>query len=184
MNAGPLLVPCASLSVAPHRDNHYDSDDDKGSVTLGWTSPAELNSKPDGHIEYDLTIQVPHDVIEDDHALALVQVVPPDADLSDIPESWDVYDIDLTGDLPDEEEKWEQSESDCYWEEDPPNDILDGPDEGPYYSEDPGEDQEYDNEPDAGSYDSDEPDAGSYHSDSPDEGNSDPETDLDSSGEG
>ena len=139
-----------ATSVTACDDSDCDSESEQ-SQNLGKTDAAtcttsdpELNSELDGHIEYDLTIQVPHDMIEDDHALALVQVVPPDADLSDIPESWNVYDIDLTGDLPDEEEKWEQSESDCYWEEDPPNDILDEPDEGSYYSEDPGEDQEYD----------------------------------------
>ena len=38
-------------------------------------------------IEVDLTIHVPPDVIIDDYALALVQVVPPDMDISDVPET-------------------------------------------------------------------------------------------------
>ena len=102
----------------------------------------------------------PPDVIVDDHALALVQVVPPDTDISDVPETWDIYDLDFTGD---------------------PSNVgedLDGPYDGQYdYEEDstldsyaPGDDQEeiYD-EPGEGSYYSDGPDEGSYPSD-PDEG--------------
>jgi hypothetical protein len=154
VDVGLPFVSSAPLSVVPHKDSQYDSDDDE-SDTLVRVSSVELDSKPDGHIEYDLTIHVPPDVIEDDHALALVQVVPPDADLSDIPESCDVYDIDLAQDL-------DHSDSPATdWEEEDlgQEEIYDEPDEGSYYSDDPGDDQEYE----------DEPDAGSYHSDSPDE---------------
>jgi len=97
----------------------------------------------DQPIEVDLTIHVPSDVIVDDHALALVQVVPPDTDISDVPETWVIYDLDFAGD--------------------PSNDgeDLDGPYDGQYdYEEDstlnsyaPGDDQEeiyY--EPGEGSY--------------------------------
>jgi hypothetical protein len=153
VNVGLPFVSSAPLSVVPHKDSQYDSDDDE-SDTLVRVSSVELDSKPDGHIKYDLTIHVSPDVIEDDYALALVQVVPPDTDLSDIPESWDVYDIDLAQDL-----NHPHSPATDWGEEDlEQEEIYDEPDEGSYYSDDPGDDQEYD-----------EPDAGSYHSDSPDE---------------
>jgi hypothetical protein len=103
------------------------------------TFDPELKSEPysdDVHIKDDLTIHVPSDMIQDDHALALVQVVPPDADLSDIPETWDVYNIDLA-EKPSDKSEW--SGSDRYWEEDPPDEIYDepntdsdSPDEGNY----------------------------------------------------
>jgi hypothetical protein len=89
VNVGLPFVLSAPLIVVPHKDSQYDFDNDE-SDTLGRVSSIELDSKPDGHIEYDLTIHVLPDMIEDDHALALVQVVPPDADLSDILESWDI----------------------------------------------------------------------------------------------
>jgi hypothetical protein len=127
----------------------------------------------DRPIEVALTIHVPPDVIVDDHALALVQVVPPDMDISDVPETWDIYDLDFV--------------------EDPSNDgeDLDGPYDGQYdYEEDstldsyaPGDDQEeiYD-EPGEGSYYSDgpteghdEPYQGSYRSDSPNEDYDEPD---------
>src|SRR6266571_9358465 len=119
------------------------------------------------HIEVDLTVQVPPDMIQDDHALALVQVVPPDANISDVPETWGIYDIDLTGDPSYEGEELDRSSNDQYdYEEDPmlgpdsPNDyhmgICDEPNEGSYYSE--------------GSYCSNGPTEGSYQSEDPDEG--------------
>jgi hypothetical protein len=210
---------CTSLHAATsaaYEDRYDDSDSgqsqtqDEADATGSANSNSELEPEPysdDGHIEYDLTIEVPSEAIEDDRALALVQVIPPDTDLSGIPETWDVYNIDLSGDPPDEErEIWEQSESDRCWEEDPPNNIYDEPDGGSYYSEDPDEDQESNKEPVSGSYypdesdadsyypdepdvdsydpnDSDDPDEGHY-SDDPDEGYSDPELDADASGEG
>src|SRR6266498_1827859 len=57
----------------------------------------------DRPIEVELTIHVPPDMIKD--ALALVQVVPPDMDILDVPETWDIYDLDFAGDpLQDREE--------------------------------------------------------------------------------
>jgi len=109
-------------------------------------------------IEVDLTIYVPPEVIKDHHALALVQVVLSDTNISDVPETWDIYDLDVSGDSSGEE--------------------LDGPCDGQYdYEEEPtldphtpSSDQEeiYD-EPGEGSYYADGPDEGSSHLD-PDEG--------------
>src|SRR6266511_5038997 len=59
----------------------------------------------DRSIEVKLTIHVPPDMIEDDYALALVQVVPPDMDILDVPETWDIYELDFAGDLPQDEEE-------------------------------------------------------------------------------
>jgi hypothetical protein len=125
---------CAAISATPYTNNDdYDSGQSQTSPALGYAN-SELETEPNYNgnmIEADLTIQVPLDVIEDDHALALVQVLPPDADLSDIPDNCDIYNIDFTGESPDDEEEW--SETDRYWEEDPPDDNLDEPDGGSYY---------------------------------------------------
>ena len=128
-----------------------------------------------------LTIYVPPDVIEDDHALALVQVVPPDMDISDVPETWDIYDLDFAGDPPQDGEELDGPYDGRYdYEEDPtldsyvPGDdqeeIYDEPGEGSYYSDGPTEGHD---EPCQGSYcsdspneDYDEPDGGSAYSDS------------------
>jgi len=128
-------------------------------------------------IEVDLTIHVPPDVIEDDHALALVQVVPPDADISDVPETWDIYDLDFAGGPPEDREELdgpydgqydykEDSTLDPYTSGDYQEEIYDEPGEGSYYSDGPSEGH---SEPNKGSYYSDSPDEGSYPSD-PDEG--------------
>jgi len=125
-------------------------------------SGAEEAYSDDGNlpIEVDLTVQVPPDMIQDDHALALVQVVPPDTNISDVPETWGIYDIDLTRDPAYEGEELDVSfNGHCNNEGDS---VLD-----PYA---PGDDQEeiYD-EPGEDLYHSDGPDEGSYHS-NPNEG--------------
>ena len=161
-----------------------DSDEDASSVLLfvhsshDYSKTTEMDSSSDGEresevcetlsddgldpppIEVDLTIYVPPEVIRDHHGLALVQVVPSDTNISDVPETWDIYDLDVSGDPSGDGEE------------------LDGPCDGQYdYEKEPtldphtpGNDQEeiYD-EPGEGSYYSDGPDEGSSHSD-PDEG--------------
>jgi len=99
-------------------------------------------------------------VIEDHHALTLVQVVSPDTNISDVPEIWDIYNLDILGDPPGDGEELDGScDGQCDYEEES---TLD-----PHT---PGDDQEeiYD-EPGEGSYYSDGPDKGFSHSD-PDEG--------------
>jgi hypothetical protein len=128
----------AATSVTAH-ENSYDSD------------KSYLEDGHDPPVEVDLTIHIPSDMIEDNHMVALVQVVPPDTDLSDIPDSWDVYDIDWMEETPDNDGEYKLSESDHYWEEDPPEEIYDEPDGGSYYLE---------------GYNNNEPDSDSYHSDS------------------
>ena len=132
----------------------------------------------DRSIEVKLTIHVPPDMIEDDHALALVQVVPPDMDILDVPETWDIYDLDFAGDPPQDGEELdrpydgqydykEDSTLDSYAPGDDQEEIYDEPGEGSYYSDGEGH-----NEPCQGSYcsdspneDYDEPDRGSAYSD-------------------
>ena len=46
-----------------------------------WDADTQLDDGQDPYVEVDLAVQVPLDTIEDDRALALVQVVPPDAGL-------------------------------------------------------------------------------------------------------
>ena len=119
-------------------------------------------------IEVDLIIHVPPDVIEDDHALALVQIVPPDTDISDVPETWDVYDLDFSGDSPEDREELDGPYDGQYnYEEDPMLDpytsgdyqeeIYDELGEGSYYSDGPSQGH---SEPDEGSYQSGDPDEG------------------------
>ncbi len=132
----------------------------------------------DRPIEVKLTIHVPPDMIKDDHALALVQVVPPDMDILDVPETWDIYDLDFAGDPPQDGEELdrpydgqydykEDSTLDSYAPGDDQEEIYDEPGEGSYYSDGEGH-----NEPCQGSYcsdspneDYDEPDRGSAYSD-------------------
>lgn len=71
---------------------HDDSDADVTSVQ-GFTADVEL------------ALNIPFDVVQDDQVVALVQVISPDADLSDILENWDIYNIDLAerSDYPEED---------------------------------------------------------------------------------
>ncbi len=46
---------------------------------------------------------IPYDVVQDDQVVALVQVTSPDADLSEIPENWDIIDFAEKSDYPDED---------------------------------------------------------------------------------
>ena len=88
-------------------------------------------------------------MIEDDHALALVQVVPPDMDILDVPETWDIYELDFARDLPQDGEELdrpydgqydykEDSTLDSYAPGDDQEEIYDEPGEGSYYSDSEG----------------------------------------------
>jgi len=179
--------PAISIGCPPYSTTSIgclpDSDEDASSVLLfvhsshDYPKTTEMDFNSDGEwesevcetlsddglgppIEVDLTIYVLPEVIKDHHALALIQVVPPDTNISDVPETWDIYDLDVSGNPPGDREE------------------LDGPYDGQYdYEEEstldphtPGDDQEeiYD-EPGEGFYYSDGPDEGFFHSD-PDEG--------------
>ena len=50
-----------------------------------------------------LALNIPYDVVQDDQVVALVQVTSPDADLSDIPENWDIIDFAEKSDYPEED---------------------------------------------------------------------------------
>ncbi len=126
------------MAVATHE---VDDDSEEFDFDNGHDPPAsEDDFVDDGHdplVEIDLTIQIPSRVIDDDCAIALVQVVPPVIDLSDIPLEWDVYPIDLAesgGSSDDDEESHWSDPSGHYWEDDSPEEVNDEPDEGSYYT--------------------------------------------------
>ncbi len=45
-----------------------------------------------------LIVEVPTSMVENNHALALVQVLPPDTELSDVPDYVDIYHVTITDD--------------------------------------------------------------------------------------
>ena len=162
--------PCSTTSIGCSPD----SDEDASSVLLfvrsshDYPKTTEMDSNSDGEwesevcetlsddglgppIEVDLTIYVPPEVIKDHHALALVQVVPPDTNISDVPETWGIYDLDVSGDPSGDGEE------------------LDGPCDGQYdYEEEPTLDPHTPSSDQEEIYD--EPGEGSYYADGPDEG--------------
>ena len=82
------IEPCQSID-----NSELDSN---SNVELNPTSSdIDQNTDQEFPIEAGLTINVPPEAIEDDCAIALVQVVPSDLDTSDIPEKWDIYHLNL-----------------------------------------------------------------------------------------
>jgi hypothetical protein len=142
-------APSYATSLTAYEDVSDHSDTELTSVS----NKACANDGHDSPIKVDLTVQIPSNMIDDDHALALVQVVSPDFDLSNVPESWDIYDINLAEDPPDD-----GKDDDDYSSGDDQEEIYDEPGKGSNYSSD---DQE-------NVYD--EPDEGSHISEGPDEG--------------
>ena len=55
-------------------------------------------SEVDPSYQVELIIEVPSSMVEDNHALALVQVLPPDTKLSNVPDYLDIYCITITDD--------------------------------------------------------------------------------------
>ena len=69
-----------------------DSSDESYSSEPSQLPPSEV----DPSYQVELTIEVPSSMVEDNHALALVQVLPPDTELSDVPDYLDIYHITIT----------------------------------------------------------------------------------------
>jgi len=157
---------------------HSPSEDSEEEPESASHADTQFDDGQDPYVGVDLAIQVPLDTIEDDRALALVRVVPPDADISDIPSHWDIYHIGLAESPPYGDEEEDGSYHDPYDHEDNPGsgygspggyqeEIEDEPDEGSEYYE--GHHSDYDDQEDI----YDEPGEGSEYSEGPDEGNSD-----------
>jgi len=90
----------------------------------------------DSPIEVDLAINIPSDIAQYDHVLVLVQVTPPDIDLTDIPDNWDIYNINLNEDSDSldngEDHNNVPSDDESNYPSDEEGEYYDGPDEGSY----------------------------------------------------
>jgi len=148
---------CATVSVV-HEDPprfvescymiHSPSEDSEEEPESASHADTQFDDGQDPYVGVDLAIQVPLDTIEDDRALALVRVVPPDADISDIPSHWDIYHIGLAESPPYGDEEEDGSYHDPYDHEDNP---------GSGYGSPGGYQEEIEDEPDGGL------EHGSYH---------------------
>jgi hypothetical protein len=71
-----------------------DSSDESVSSEPLYLPPSEEDSL----YQVELTVEVPSNMVEDNRALALVQVLPPDTELYDVPDYLDIYHITITDD--------------------------------------------------------------------------------------
>ncbi len=71
-----------------------DSSDESVSSEPSRLPPSEV----DPSYQVELIVEVPSSMVENNHALALVQVLPPDTELSDVPDCVDIYHITITDD--------------------------------------------------------------------------------------
>jgi len=120
-------------------------------------------SEVDPSYQVELIVEVPPSMVENNHALALVQVVPPDTELFDVPDYVDIYHVTITDDsvIGEEVHNYDEEASSLNYESD--QEVLDEEDVEDYnhdhdYGYDPDPPYEdYDSNPPAEDYDSDPP---------------------------
>jgi len=71
-----------------------DSSDESILSEPSYLPPSEV----DPSYQVELIVDVPPSMVENNHALALVQVLPPDTELSDVPDYVDIYHVTITDD--------------------------------------------------------------------------------------
>jgi len=88
-----------SKSYSEDLDHIYDDPNedtlpqDSSNENISSEFPYQPPSEVDSYYQVDITVDIPTCMVEDNHVLALVQVLPPDTDLSDVPKNVDIYHI-------------------------------------------------------------------------------------------
>ena len=137
-----------------------DSSDESVSSEPSYLPTSEV----DPSYQVELVVDVPSSMVEDNHALALVQVLPPDTELSDVPDYVDIYHVTITDDsvIGEDPPSSDGSHEDHNYDEeasslnyDSNQEVLDEEDVEDYNHD---HDYGYDPDPPYEDYDSDPPD--------------------------
>jgi hypothetical protein len=88
----------SSIKDLDHFTNEDSMPQDSSDESIS-SEPSYLHpSKVDSSYQVDFIVDVPSSMVEDNHAVALVQVLPPDTELFDVPDYVDIYHITIMDD--------------------------------------------------------------------------------------